>query len=1524
MEYLKSSNTYFATPNEEPKSLVQVEIGDSKQTDFYPQVKLMRWDNEVNFSVRLIHDEENPTYFKYGENINWEGEKVDACFYHKPDEDGYEFEVILKEKPKSNVVSMTMQTKGLEFCYQPSLKEEFQDGYSEEFGVNITVTDTDVFGEDGLNYVHRPENVVGSYIVNHGGSYQNFVGGKEYKDGSTFQIFRPKIVDADGNWVWGSLNVEKELLTITIPQDFLDKAVYPVVVDPTFGFSVSSTSIYGTANGSRFATIPTSGAGSVDLSGNVVSVTVYIGHGIGGDDNYVKPVLWNSDKTVVTNGVAPAVKITAGAQEWTSTYSSHPTVTAGTGYYLGWVWEIANQSGYYQASSDGGESANSFASPTSIGTISQGTRRYRAWATYNANVTVSASIQSSAFSQPTSVVSVVRNVAITVAILSAAFTQIDPSITAGGHTNISAGTQSAIFSTINPVITTSRSISISPTIQSSAFTNISPVVSVTEYDKYTKFGIYYDNADNDNEYVHAFLKDGDTLYETSIHKGKAYGTRSLVWAVDAAASNPTLALKTTPHARKWTLAVDTQIQGIAQDSTHIYLAEGSKNGVLLTPYISKLNKSDLSWVGTVSWDGLSLYTLQDMEIIKSSVDSGDYMINTLHAGGDSHCRFRTFTTNEASWGGNWYNRRLDNYFSATIETVSKTDGLCNAGSDIISVGTNRDSIGAAIVKIKQNTSTAGKLKDTVDIMTTLNRVGFSTDGQGLIWADAYIDGSYVWTVGNAPKNVDDVTDGVYTIMARFLLSDLSLQNFWEIESTKATGTNHSFRGSGILVESDRVYITNWHVPHTGVGDDAEVTLANTQVVTCMDKSELLAGTEANYVVWSRAYEECGVQGQHASYPNSIFADTNYLYVGGWSTAGPRTGWNAAVIKIDKAMETRSPSIKNNNLADIGANVNEYKFSNYLSFTTGNVAAIIANTDDNWGMDVDTDIAWGNSANQVAYNQTGDSANWADVTLTSDVYNINGGYNAVNIYIDVQLQQAEFYQPTSTVSANSNAVVSAELQSASFQTIQPSLTLNDNEVIAPSIQSATFSTLVPTITATRSVTNSVAIQSAAFNNLSPVVSGTRNVTNSVAIQSAAFAQLTSTTSAIRNVENTPAIQSANFSQLNSVVSITRNVSNAIAIQSALFETIQPSITNNDNETIAPAIQSATFSNLTPVVSITRNVSSVPAIQSAAFTNINPVITTSKDINVAATLQSATFAQLASTVAITRNVSTIPVIQSASFETLNPSVSTTQNGEISTSVNAGIQSVVFNQPVSVVSAQRQISSTAGIQISTFSNINPTISVTRNISNAVAIQESTFATLTPAISTDSYIHITVNATIQSATFATNAVVASITRNVSSSAAIQTATFTTLTPSVSTDSNVHVSIDAGIQSATFATNNVAVSTSTGIICSPTIQTATFLNINPTISTESIVPGVVNATLQSATFTLIQPEIQAVDSTITYYPNKLLFVDALGAVVQLGRIKYPVWATSGRPAATIGEYGFNKTLGKMEIWDGDNWIIIN
>lgn len=131
---------------------------------------------------------------------------------------GFEFEIVLRGKPESNVIEMAIETEGLKFYYQPELtQEEIDEG------------------------AYRPENVIGSYTVYHatvGNVYKGQADAEKYKTGKAFHIYRPKVYDANGDWVWGelSINAEAGILSITVDPQWLDSAVYPVRVDPTFGY----------------------------------------------------------------------------------------------------------------------------------------------------------------------------------------------------------------------------------------------------------------------------------------------------------------------------------------------------------------------------------------------------------------------------------------------------------------------------------------------------------------------------------------------------------------------------------------------------------------------------------------------------------------------------------------------------------------------------------------------------------------------------------------------------------------------------------------------------------------------------------------------------------------------------------------------------------------------------------------------------------------------------------------------------------------------------------------------------------------------------------------------------------------------------------------------------------------------------------------------------------------------------------------------------------------------------------------
>lgn len=133
-------------------------------------------------------------------------------------DNSFEIDIVLFKKPPTNVFEYTISTKGLDFHYQSPLTEKEK--------------------EQGCV---RPDNVVGSYAVYRKDKKRhNFKKhGIEinYGTGKFGHIFRPKAIDTDDNEIWCDLYIdqEKQILTITVPQSFLDTARYPVRIDPEFG-----------------------------------------------------------------------------------------------------------------------------------------------------------------------------------------------------------------------------------------------------------------------------------------------------------------------------------------------------------------------------------------------------------------------------------------------------------------------------------------------------------------------------------------------------------------------------------------------------------------------------------------------------------------------------------------------------------------------------------------------------------------------------------------------------------------------------------------------------------------------------------------------------------------------------------------------------------------------------------------------------------------------------------------------------------------------------------------------------------------------------------------------------------------------------------------------------------------------------------------------------------------------------------------------------------------------------------------
>ena len=412
------------------KDKIELELGDSKDsTKLYPQAKIKRWNNEVNLSVRYKEDDsrENETVETKDKTLIWSKGKKEIHIYEKPEvgeDGGLELEVVLKEKPISNVIEFSIETEGLNFFKQPkaslfidpvnvdyivneikSYKPESvldlggnkgnvvkalndseiratcldnsKDGYDNkvtedyifvdlEKGIPLEDKSIDLItaygtlpyiSEDRIEFVlseivrvakravisfnwanypsnlgdilnwHEKdwyiskfkeidkdfevdvisiethenilENVKGSYAVYHQTKAGNFPD-KEYKTGKFCHIYRPLVKDADGKETWGELNIDinKKLLTVTVDDEWLKSAVYPVIVDPTFGYTsigASSFSVTGLAGTTIYSYYNTYAGGA----GTGQSMSIYTGEIYNPTGTGIQMAIYDSSNNLV-------------------------------------------------------------------------------------------------------------------------------------------------------------------------------------------------------------------------------------------------------------------------------------------------------------------------------------------------------------------------------------------------------------------------------------------------------------------------------------------------------------------------------------------------------------------------------------------------------------------------------------------------------------------------------------------------------------------------------------------------------------------------------------------------------------------------------------------------------------------------------------------------------------------------------------------------------------------------------------------------------------------------------------------------------------------------------------------------------------------------------------------------------------------------------------------------------------------------------------------------------------------------
>lgn len=327
-----------------------VEIGDGKSlTNLNPQVKFFRWNKENSLGIKFTDLKAPATFNNETKTLEIKDSKI-GFYFNRADDIHLKFGLIFYEKPAVN--SWNFQLEGweeLNFYYQPPLANTNPDGSTWE---------ENSFGGRS----DRPAEVSGSYAIYHKNKRNYIRGQTNYRCGKFGHFYRPKFIDTNGKWVWGNLHIENGIYTISIPQDFLDDAIYPIKVNDTFGELSEGVTFY---NGNANWYWGQKGIPSFDGSGYSIH---FYGKHASGAFNFKGALVLASNKNIVSNGIGNAVEIDTTLQWWESIFSVAPTIVGSTVYYVGTVNQANGfQVRYDDVGSSGDsiyDSTNSYASPT--------------------------------------------------------------------------------------------------------------------------------------------------------------------------------------------------------------------------------------------------------------------------------------------------------------------------------------------------------------------------------------------------------------------------------------------------------------------------------------------------------------------------------------------------------------------------------------------------------------------------------------------------------------------------------------------------------------------------------------------------------------------------------------------------------------------------------------------------------------------------------------------------------------------------------------------------------------------------------------------------------------------------------------------------------------------------------------------------------------------------------------------------------------------------------------------------------
>jgi hypothetical protein len=301
-----------------------VHVGGRTIEKAIPQININKWADEcfLNFNTKNV-EVDKQKFERNGDNVDLTVGDEKHRYYIRPD-GKLEYEIHLASKPGTEVIEFDLMfSPDLQFSKQPTLQDEW--AASPNIGMTLN---------EFLATHERPDNVINSYAV----YWPRGSGWNEKKTGKVCHIYRPTLTDKNGNWIWAEWQLQhgetgRALFELRMDQAWLNQAVFPVVVGPTFGV----TSVGGSQGGYGFDEMAVSAMSAPPSSGTTDTFHHHCHNDNGVDKNFCVGLYTQNagPETLVGSEDCTQIGPWAAPWAWRELPCENLSVTKDTYYWLG-------------------------------------------------------------------------------------------------------------------------------------------------------------------------------------------------------------------------------------------------------------------------------------------------------------------------------------------------------------------------------------------------------------------------------------------------------------------------------------------------------------------------------------------------------------------------------------------------------------------------------------------------------------------------------------------------------------------------------------------------------------------------------------------------------------------------------------------------------------------------------------------------------------------------------------------------------------------------------------------------------------------------------------------------------------------------------------------------------------------------------------------------------------------------------------------------------------------------------------